>query len=54
MIRLNIEMKGRILFFKTIKLQQRECRSEFQRVPDDLTLGQAADILRRQPLAASN
>jgi hypothetical protein len=54
MTRLNIEMKGRFLLFKTIKLQQREYRSEFQRVPDDLTPAQAADLLRRQLPVATN
>ena len=52
MVRLNVEMQGRILFFKTIRLHQRESRSEFHRVPDDLTLAQAVDMLRRQALVA--
>ena len=51
---LNVDMKGRVLFFKTISVQQREYRSDFRRVPDNLTLAQAADILRRQALAALN
>jgi hypothetical protein len=51
---LNVDMKGRVLFFKTISVQQRECRTDFRRVPDNLTLAQAADILRRQALAILN
>jgi hypothetical protein len=51
---LNVNLKGRVLLFKTIGVQRRERRSDFQRVPDNLTLAQAADILRRQTLATSN
>jgi hypothetical protein len=39
---LNINMRGKALFFKTIEVQQNETRTGFQRVPDDLTLAQAA------------
>jgi len=49
---LNIDMRGRALFFKTISVQQHEIRSEFQRVPEDLTLAQAAQRLRLQTHAA--
>ena len=45
---LDVNMKGKILFFKTISLQQREYRSDFHRVPDNLTLADAAEILRKQ------
>jgi hypothetical protein len=51
---LNVDMRGRVLFFKTISVQQRECRTDFRRVPDDLTFAQAVDMLRRQALAALN
>ena len=51
---LNVDMKGRVLFFKTISVQQRECHTDFRRVPDNLTLAQAADVLRRQALSALN
>src|SRR5438067_2468930 len=33
---LNIDMRGRALFFKTIGVQQHEIRTDFQRVPDNL------------------
>jgi hypothetical protein len=49
---LNVDMKGRVLFFKTIGVRQKECRTDFRGVPDNLTLTQAAHILRRQALAA--
>jgi hypothetical protein len=44
---LNVQMKGKALFFKTIGVQQKTYRSKFRRVPDDLTLLQAADMLRK-------
>jgi hypothetical protein len=37
-----VDMRGKALLFKTINVQQTETRSDFQRVPDDLTLTQAA------------
>lgn len=45
---LNVQMKGKALFFKTISVQQKYSRSSFKRVPDDLTIAQAAEILRTQ------
>ncbi len=41
-------MHGKALFFKTISVQQNEIRSNFQRVPDNLTLAQAAEELQKQ------
>jgi len=49
---LNIDMRGRALFFKTIGVQQHEIRTDFQRVPDNLTLAQGAERLRLQTHAA--
>ena len=46
---LNVDMIGRVLFFKTISVQQRECHTDFRRVPDNLSLAQAADVLREVP-----
>ncbi|MGA7930851.1 MAG: hypothetical protein WCA20_33270 [Candidatus Sulfotelmatobacter sp.] len=45
---LNVNMHGKALFFKTISVQQNESRSNFQPVPDDMTLAQAAERLQRQ------
>jgi hypothetical protein len=46
--RLDVEMKGKTLLFKTINVQQKLRRYGFQRVSDDLTPAQAADLLRKQ------
>jgi hypothetical protein len=51
LIVLRIDMKGKALFFKSITVQQHDLRSEFHKVPDDLTLAQAADILRREAIS---
>jgi hypothetical protein len=45
---LHVNMHGRVLFFKTISVQQDESRSNFQQVPDNLTLAQAAEELQKQ------
>jgi hypothetical protein len=44
---LNVEMNGKAFFFKTISVHQKYSRSEFKRVPDNLTVDQAADMLRK-------
>ncbi len=54
MTAMSVDMKGKALLFKTISVKQKENRTEFQRVPDDLTLTQAADLLNRQIVVASN
>jgi hypothetical protein len=54
MIALGVDMKGKALLFKTIGVQQSENHSDFHRVPDDLTLAEAADILTRQIVVADN
>jgi hypothetical protein len=46
--RLNVNMKGKALFFKTISVQQDETYSHFQRLPDDITLPDAADRLVKE------
>jgi len=46
--RLDVEMQGKVLFFKTISVYQKHSRSEFKRVPDDLTIAQAAEMLKKQ------
>lgn len=45
---LQVDMRGKALFFKTISVQQNEIRSNFQRVPDNLTLAQGAEELQKQ------
>lgn len=46
MTNLNVQMDGKALFFKTIAVRQKEVYVEFKRVPDDITLEQAAERLR--------
>jgi hypothetical protein len=43
-----VSMRGRALLFKTICVQQKEVHSHFQRVPDNLTLAEAAGLLLEQ------
>lgn len=45
---LHVNMHGKVLFFKTISVQQDESRSDFRQVPDNLTLAQAAEELQKQ------
>ena len=45
---LQVEMNGKALFFKTITVRQKISRSEFKRVPDDLTVAQGVDLLKKQ------
>jgi hypothetical protein len=49
---LNVNMHGKALFFKTINVQQKMRRTDFHRIPDDLTLAQAADLLQKQNVVA--
>jgi hypothetical protein len=43
--RLNVNMKGKALFFKTISVQQDETHTHFRQLPDNITLAEAADLL---------
>jgi hypothetical protein len=45
---LAVSMRGKALLFKTICVQQKELHSEFQRVPNNLTLSEAAGLLLGQ------
>lgn len=45
---LDVEMKGKVLFFKTIGVQQEMKRSMFRRMRDDLTAAQGANLLYQQ------
>jgi hypothetical protein len=51
---LKVQMRGRALFFKTIGVQQSYTRSEFKKVPDDLTLARAAEMLQKQTMTAQD
>jgi hypothetical protein len=50
---MTVNMHGRALLFKSICVQQRELHSNFERVADDLSLSDAANLLLRQTLVAS-
>jgi len=50
---LHVNMHGMALFFKTIAVQENEIRSNFRRVPDNLTLAEAAEQLQRQSTVKS-
>jgi len=49
---LMVNMQGKVLLFKTISVQQKELHKNFERVPDDLNLVDAADILLKQAVVA--
>jgi len=49
-----VDMKGKVLLFKTIDVQQVESHHDFHRVPDDLTLAEAASILNGRTVVADN
>jgi hypothetical protein len=51
---MEVDMKGKALFFKTIAVQEKEYRSHFRTVPDGLTLAEAADMLTKQVFVAAN
>jgi hypothetical protein len=50
---MTVNMHGKALLFKNICVQQKEVHSNFERVPDDLSLADAANLLLRQTLVAS-
>src|SRR5215469_13741225 len=47
-VEITVNMRGKALLFKTIAVQQKERRSNFQSVPDDLTLSDAAGLLLKE------
>jgi len=51
---MEVNMKGKALFLKTISVQEKEYRTDFRMVPDDLTLAGAADMLTKQAVVAAN
>jgi hypothetical protein len=46
---LDVEMNGRALLFKTIAVQEEREFDDYRRVPDGLTLEQAAQLIEKQP-----
>jgi hypothetical protein len=51
MTQLTVEVKGKALLFKSINLQQTDAMSDFRRIPADLSLVQAADMLKNSGFA---
>ena len=51
---MEVDMKGKALFFKTVAVKEKEYRSDYRTVPDDLTLAAAADMLTKQLIVAAN
>jgi hypothetical protein len=49
-----VNMRGKALLFKTISVQQKELHRNFERVPNDLTMSDAAALLLKQSLIAAN
>jgi hypothetical protein len=48
-----VNMRGKALLFKSISVQQKEVHSNFQPVPDDLSLPDAAGLLLQQVVIAT-
>jgi len=53
MTAMEIQMKGKILLFKNIAVQQKERHTNFRQVSDDLTLADAADLLTKHTMIAA-
>ena len=49
-----VNISGKAILLKTISVQQKEVHSNFQPVPDDLSLSDAAALLLKQTLVAAN
>jgi hypothetical protein len=41
-------MNGKALFFKTIAVREKDIRSNYRRVPSNLTLAQAAKLVKKE------
>ena len=52
-IEIVVNMRGKALLFKTISVQQKEVHGNFETVPDDLSLSDAAGLLLQQTLVAT-
>ncbi len=51
---LNVDMKGKALFFKTVSVHQKVRRSDFHQISNDLTVAEAATLLRKQAVVAGS
>ena len=48
-----VNMHGKALLFKTISVQQKELHENFERVPDDFAMSDAAALLLKQSLVVA-
>lgn len=53
MTSLDVNMYGHAILFKNIAVKEHQVQSEFRRVPDDITMAQAFEILRKDTGAVS-
>jgi hypothetical protein len=54
MTALGVDIKGKALLFRTVGAHETESHSDFHRMPDNLTLAEAADILNAPIVQADN
>jgi hypothetical protein len=50
--RMQVDMRGKALFFKTVGTHENETYSDFRRVPDSTSLQQAAELVRRSAVGS--
>jgi hypothetical protein len=50
---LDLNLKGKAVFFKSINVQEKETNSQFQRLDDNIDLARGLELLKRgdQPVA---
>jgi hypothetical protein len=54
MTEMTVNMRGKALLFKNIGVQQKEVHSDFERLPADISLADAAKLLLKETLLAAN
>jgi hypothetical protein len=52
--KLLLEAKGQVLFFKSVTLKQKQMATDFRRVPADLTIAAAVELLKKQNSAIAS
>ncbi len=52
-VSLDVNMQGRIVLFKSLNVRQKEILTDFRRVPDDLTISRAYEMLQQGNTSAS-
>lgn len=55
MVSLNVNMSGHAMLFKNIAVKERQTQTEFRRVPDNLSMAEAYQMLQKDsPVSANN